>query len=246
MNIKKTGFLLGAFAYAAVLFADNTRELKLSSPDGVQQVGFYQRQTAPAVNGLFYRVSFKGQPVIEESRAGLELDNRIWEMALGQRKLIQPACWMDNLEVDSVTYAPTVDNTWKPLYGERSKVRDRYNAATLHLSKKDGSFYRLDIEVRAYDEGIAFRYFFPEHPRATFHKVVGDLTEYTLPAGTKAWSEQWAQAFFITYIPMVIKHIFLYSPCFMRQQQPAYHNLPSLEHTDNCVAKMASSACDNI
>ena len=97
MNIKKTGFLLGAFAYAAVLFADNTRELKLSSPDGVQQVGFYQRQTAPAVNGLFYRVSFKGQPVIEESRAGLELDNRIWEMALGQRKLIQPACWMDNL-----------------------------------------------------------------------------------------------------------------------------------------------------
>ena len=98
MNIKKTGFLLGAFAYAAVLFADNTRELKLSSPDGVQQVGFYQRQTAPAVNGLFYRVSFKGQPVIEESRAGLELDNRIWEMALGQRKLIQPACWMDNLD----------------------------------------------------------------------------------------------------------------------------------------------------
>ena len=196
MNIKKTGFLLGAFAYAAVLFADNTRELKLSSPDGVQQVGFYQRQTAPAVNGLFYRVSFKGQPVIEESRAGLELDNRIWEMALGQRKLIQPACWMDNLEVDSVTYAPTVDNTWKPLYGERSEVRDRYNAATLHLSKKDGSFYRLDIEVRAYDEGIVFRYFFPEHPRATFHKVVGDLTEYTLPAGSKAWSEQWAQAFF--------------------------------------------------
>ena len=44
MNIKKTGFLLGAFAYAAVLFADNTRELKLSSPDGVQQVGFYQRR----------------------------------------------------------------------------------------------------------------------------------------------------------------------------------------------------------
>ena len=33
--------------------------------------------------------------------------------------------------------------------------------------------------MRAYDEGIAFRYFFPEHPQAIFHKVVGDLTEYT-------------------------------------------------------------------
>ena len=50
--------------------------------------------------------------------------------------------------------------------------------------------------MRAYNEGIAFRYFFPEHPKATFHKVVGDLTEYTFPTGTKAWTEQWAQAFF--------------------------------------------------
>lgn len=193
---KRIGFLLGTFVYAAFMFAGNARELRLTSPGGIQEISFYQKQTAPAVNGLFYQVSFKGQSVIEESRAGLELDNRIWEMALGQRKLIQPACWMDNLEVDSVTYTPTADNIWKPLYGERSEVRDHYNAATLHLSKKDGSLYRLDIEVRAYDEGVAFRYFFPEHSRATFHKVVGDLTEYTLPAGTKAWSEQWAQAFF--------------------------------------------------
>lgn len=196
MNMRKIGILLGTFVCAASLYADNARELKLASPGGVQEVSFYQRQTAPAVNGLFYRVSFKGRHVIEESRAGLELDNRVWEMALGQRKLIQPACWMDNLEVDSVTYAPTTDTVWQPLYGERSRIRDRYNAATLYLSKKDGSAYRLNIEVRAYDEGIAFRYFFPEHPRAIFHKVVGDLTEYTLPAGTKAWSEQWAQAFF--------------------------------------------------
>ena len=43
----------------------------------------------------------------------------------------------------------------------------------MYLSKKDGSNYRLNIEVRAYDEGIAFRYFFPEHPQAIFHKVVG-------------------------------------------------------------------------
>lgn len=158
---KRIGFLFGIFVYAAFMFAGNARELKLTSPSGIHEVCFYQKQTSPAVNGLFYRVSFKGQSVIEESRAGLELDNRIWEMALGQRKLIQPACWMDNLETDSVTYAPAVDITWKPLYGERSEVRDRYNAATLHLSKKDGSFYRLDIEVRAYDEGIAFRYFSP-------------------------------------------------------------------------------------
>lgn len=117
-------------------------------------------------------------------------------MALGKRTLAQPDCWMDLLEADSVTVHAPVDSVWTPLYGERSSVRDRFNSATLHLSRKDKSDYRLDVEVRAYNEGIAFRYFFPEHPAAIFHKVVEDLTDYTVPEGTRAWSEQWAQATF--------------------------------------------------
>lgn len=194
--MKNIGFAITLLTLSASLAAETGKELKLTSPDGTQQVEFYQKQLSSQTNELCYKVAYKGSPIIQESRAGLELDNRIWEMALGQRDLVQPAYWMDNLEVDSVTSQPTVNNIWKPFYGERSRMYDRYNAATLHLSKKDGSFYRLDIEVRAYDEGIAFRYFFPEHPKATFHKVVGDLTEYTFPTGTKAWTEQWAQAFY--------------------------------------------------
>ena len=112
---------------------------------------------------------------------------------------------MDNLEVDSVSYGKH-DEVWNPLYGERSTVRDCYNAGTLYLSKKDGSKYRMNIEVRAYDEGVAFRYFFPEHPQAIFHKVTGDLTEYTLPEGTKAWAEEWAQAPFDYVDVNALKH----------------------------------------
>lgn len=62
------------------------------------------------------------------------------------------------------------------------------------MSRHDGSDYRLDIQARAYDEGIAFRYFFPEHPAAVFHKVTDDLTTYRLPEGTMLWAEEWAQA----------------------------------------------------
>lgn len=87
------------------LFAGNPKELKLASPDGTHEVAFYQKQTSPIVNELCYRVTFKGKPVINESRAGLELDNRIWEMALGARDIKQPACWMDNLE-----FAATMTN----------------------------------------------------------------------------------------------------------------------------------------
>lgn len=192
--MNRTTFLLGALLFATSLTGEDGKELRLASPDGTHEVVFRQRQTAPQTGEVCYRVSYKGQPVVEESRAGLELDNRAWEMALGVRDLKQPACWMDNLEIDSVATHTPVDNLWHPLYGERSTLRDAYNSATMHLSKKDGSEYRLDIEVRAYNEGIAFRYFFPEHPKAIFHKVTADLTEYTLPAGTMAWTEEWAQA----------------------------------------------------
>lgn len=204
--MKKIGLFLWAFVTTTALGAVSDKELKLISPDGNQTVAFRQKQVETDARELCYKVVYKGKPVVEESRAGLELDNRIWEMALGVRNLKQPSCWMDNLEVDSVVYQSAVDNVWHPFYGERSTVRDAYNAATMFLSKKDGSDYRLNIEVRAYDEGIAFRYFFPEHSKAIFHKVVGDLTEYTLPAGTMAWTEQWAQARFERLTINDIKH----------------------------------------
>lgn len=165
--------------------------LSLKSPDGRNEVNFSKNSKE-----LTYSVRVDGKDVILPSRAGLHLDNRVWEMALGKRDLVQPDCWMDMLVVDSVTYAAPVDSVWHPLYGERSTVRDRFNGATLHMSRKDKSKYRLDVLVRAYDEGIAFRYFFPEHPDAIFHKVTEDLTDYSFPEGSNAWSEQWAQARF--------------------------------------------------
>lgn len=192
--MKKTiTYLMAASLSFLSMQAAEPVKLELKSPNGAQQIAFYTVPEASGNHVLHYRVSFDGKTVLEESRAGLQLDNRVWELALA-RKIEQPRCWMDNFVADSVTYTATRDTLWHPLYGERSTVRDHYNAGTLYLSKKDGSNYRLNIEVRAYDEGVAFRYFFPEHPQAIFHKVVGDLTEYTFPKGSKAWAEQWAQA----------------------------------------------------
>lgn len=168
-----------------------TDRLSLKSPDGHIGVSF-----AKPSRELVYSVAVDGKDVILPSRAGLEIDNRVWEMALGKRDLAQPDSWMDLLTVDSVTYNAPVDSIWHPQYGERSTVKDCYNSATLHMSRKDKSNYRLDVQVRAYNEGVAFRYFFPEHPAAIFHKVVDDLTDYTFPEGTMAWSEEWAQATF--------------------------------------------------
>ena len=193
--MKYSSILLAIFVATPAIFVANpafSQQLEVKSPDGRTSVCFSKPRKE-----LTYAITSDGKEIILPSRAGLDLDNRVWEMALGKRDLVQPDCWMDLLTVDSVsTWAP-VDTVWHPLYGERSSVRDRYNSATMYLSRKDKSKYRLNIEVRAYDEGIAFRYFLPEHPDAVFHKVVGDQTDYTFPAGTKAWSEQWAQAPFV-------------------------------------------------
>ncbi len=180
----------------SICSAANAVELDITSPDGRNSISF-----AKPGKELTYRVTRDGKELIAPSRAGLDIDNWAWEMALGKRDLAQPECWMDLMTVDSVTVNPVVETTWTPLYGERSTVKDCYNSATLHMSRKDKSAYRLDVEVRAYDEGLAFRYFFPEHHAAIFHKVVGDLTDYTFPERTMAWSEKWAQAFF-DYTPV--------------------------------------------
>lgn len=177
--------LLSIAATAAVL--------SLTSPDGSHRIDI--RHDADTASRVSYDVTFRGRPVVADGAMGLELDNRSWEMALalGKRQLPQPDRWMCGMVLDSVTYQ-SADTTWHPLYGERSTVRDHWNGGTLHLSRHDGSNYRLDVQARAYDEGIAFRYFFPEHPAAVFHKVTEDQTTYRLPEGTMLWAEEWAQA----------------------------------------------------
>ena len=193
MDSLRKALLMVALCGATPLTA---QELHLTSPDGSHEVRFYQTAVADDVRELRYSIGYRGAEVITDARAGLEMDNEVWEKALGFRSLEQPESWMHRLVADSVSLTTEVDTLWHNAYGERSTVRDHYRTATLHLSRHDDSDYRLDVEVRAYDEGIAFRYFLPEHKKAIFHKVVDDLTEYRFPAGTRAWAERWAQATF--------------------------------------------------
>ncbi|HEX8460194.1 MAG TPA: glycoside hydrolase family 97 catalytic domain-containing protein, partial [Segetibacter sp.] len=53
--------------------------------------------------------------------------------------------------------------------------------------------YVVHIQLRAYNEGIAIRYFFPENAKGTYYRVTAENTSFTLPKGTKAWHAAWAQ-----------------------------------------------------
>ena len=143
--------------------------------------------------GKTYTLS-RGENIVCSGNLGLNLDNRTWEMAIGQRDLQQFEHWMEPMVLDSAIQGAEVDTTWSPLYGENATIHEHYNSMTLYLSRHDKSNYRINVEVRLYNEGLAFRYFLPEHPAAIFHKVVADETTYAVPANTTAWSTEWAQA----------------------------------------------------
>ena len=180
--------------------------VSLASPDNQLVATFSQTTEKPFVTT--YTLSYQGDTVLAPSRLGLNLDNRCWEMALGMRTLPQYASWMDPMEWDSVSTVETHEgyNTMT-IYLSRKPEQPAEPSAPMgnaRMADKDGlvrSNYRLNIEVRIYNEGLAFRYFFPEHPAAIFHKVTADETTYALPHGTYVYAEQWAQAGF-EHIPI--------------------------------------------
>lgn len=119
---------------------------------------FYQRMDSDEQYHLYYSISYKDKVVITESRMGLELDNKVWEMALAE-DIQRKDKWYYDLIFRTVEYK-NCRNNWQPLYGERSLIADNWNGALLKFEKSNNSGYSMDIEIRVYNEGVAFRYLF--------------------------------------------------------------------------------------
>lgn len=188
-NMKRT-LLLAAGATLLALAAP-AQTVGVVSPDGRQALTL----TVTTDNGatrIGYTVTRDGREVVRPSAMDLTIDNHVWEHALA-RDHSNGGRWFDNLEFTGAEQTSR-DTVWHNRFGERSEVRDAYRGAVVHFAKRDGSKYRLDIELRAYDEGVAFRYILPMHPDAVYHRVKADNTEFSMPEGTQAWYAAWAQA----------------------------------------------------
>lgn len=164
----------------------------VQSPDRHLQLDFYQKKLADGKRALYYRLKYKDRPVIHESLLDLRLDNHLSESAMAL-KIDRHAAWFDNLVIKAM-HRSTGDGHWKPATGERAEIRDHFNALTIDLVKDDNPIYRMAIEIRAYNEGVALRYVFPENEKGTYYRVTQENTEFALPEGTKAWFHGWAQA----------------------------------------------------
>jgi alpha-glucosidase len=162
------------------------KEVKITSPDGNYQMRVYDRD-----GKVYYSTDYKNQPVILESLLGIssnEAGKAIESDASSDNKAVSD--WYDGLQIDTVA-EKTVDVAWIPPYGERSLYVDLYKAYTIDLQKTDNRQKHLQIIVRAYNEGIAFRYHFTGNE---YLHITQEFTQFTMPEGTQAYFTPRAQA----------------------------------------------------
>ncbi|MCZ4223479.1 glycoside hydrolase family 97 protein [Pedobacter rhodius] len=187
-------FLLFSITSTNICFGqqvvDGTKK-ELLSPNRKLLVKFFQ-QTKNNKREFYYQLNYQDKTVIKPSLMDLQLDNHLSESAMAL-PVDKQNKWFDNLVVKHIIIS-SKDTTWKPIYGENAAVRDHYNALIIETVKDDNPIYKMNIEIRAYDEGIAFRYYFPENEKGTYYRVVSENTEFALPEGTMTWVAQWAQA----------------------------------------------------
>ena len=170
----------------------------LQSPDGKYNFVFEQKD-----GRLTYHLDYANKQVIEEGELGVNIDNHLVESAMGI-PVDNSKVWTRGMEVIKVERTAK-DDTRNPIYGEYSSIRDHYNEMVIHLMKggnHDNSGngydkrqqYLFDIIVRAYDEGVAMRYHFPEATNGLFMHITDDLTSFRLAPGAEAYHFAWAQA----------------------------------------------------
>lgn len=175
---------------------------KLTSPDGSYEFTFYQKELSQSIKTLFYSLTFKGKKVVLDSEMGVHIQNNTFESALG---IPNDTCghWGENLNFITIC-RDTSNESWKPVYGEHDLIGSSYHEMTLSFRKGSlpsqnmegwdkSKSYAMNIIVRAYNEGVAFRYHFPEQSNGLFLHITNEQTQYVLPEGTLAYFEAWAQ-----------------------------------------------------
>jgi len=144
----------------------------LTSPDGTVAVAVSD------TDGLHYRLSFDGKPVIVDSRLGLDFSGGF---SLGRNTRITNVSRTDH------------DGTWENSFGQRRKVRDHYRELTIALREKSNAPSRLSLIVRAYDQGVALRYEIPTQPGLEDYTVTQEQTEFLFPTDLTCWAGNFSE-----------------------------------------------------
>ena len=167
----------------------------VSSPNGNVVVTFSMDGSRPQ-----YAVTYKGKDVILPSHLGLELArDKHASKGLSETDL------MDNFQVAGVQLRE-FDETWQPVWGETRDIRNHYNEMAVDLIQMNNETVRaydapsdqpgigmelkerrMTVRFRVYDDGVGFRYEFPQQPNLVYFLIQDERTEFRMAGDHTAW-----------------------------------------------------------
>lgn len=165
------------FAAAAATIGASAQEV-LRSPDGELELRFSLSDKGEPT----YALDYKGRAVVLPSRMGLELRGDAPALEFGAEiqkgGYGEPVSLYDGFEQCGAVRSE-FDETWQPVWGEESSIRNRYNELAVTL-RQPQSGRQMVIRFRLYDEGVGFRYEFPEQEAMTYFTIREERTQFAM------------------------------------------------------------------
>ena len=175
--------LLTLFAAVAVMTL-SAKEV-LTSPDGNLTLTFEIGENGTPL----YSLDYKGKAVVLPSGMGLELRGQDRQISFGEEITKSDhgasVSLYDKFEQKSVSRTSS-DTNWTPVWGEVATIRDNYNEMTVSLLQTERN-YQMNIVFRLYNEGLGFRYVFPEQKELTYFVIKEEKTEFAMTGDHIAW-----------------------------------------------------------
>lgn len=156
----------------AVLCFVSCGKMKVSSPNGAITV----KVTVNSDGQPSYSVNKDGKAVLLPSALGFTLSDA--DLSKGFK--------VEGTQTDSK------NESWETTWGEEQTIVNHYNELTVHMLHESGM--KMDLVVRAFDDGFAFRYTFPEVSDSVI--ILDELTTYQFAEEPQAWSIPWRTAFY--------------------------------------------------
>ena len=164
------------FAILFLLLSTTLSATEVKSPNGNIAVNFWVDGNGRPT----YEMTYKGKAVVNPSHLGLELAKD-----KHASKKLKETDLMDGFTIKN-EQTSTFDETWQPVWGETANIRNNYveYAATLLQPKEQRE---IIIRFRVYDDGIGFRYEFPQQENLNYFLIQEERTEFAMTGDHTAW-----------------------------------------------------------
>ena len=171
----------------AICICSAVNSQELNSPDGNFKMNFLiENEGFPT-----YELSYKGKTVINTSKLGLELKGEHSAIEFGTELNVQtskktPTISLYNNFSVVKTETSTFDETWQTVWGEEKEIRNHYNELAITLNQKETD-YQMLIRFRLFDDGLGFRYEFPQQKNLTYFVIAEERTQFAMTGDHTAW-----------------------------------------------------------